>query len=285
MNRFIFAALPAAFIFSAPQLAFAHATLETATAKSGGPWKGSARIGHGCEGTATTTLRVTMPEGMIGVHPMPKAGWKLEVVNGPDAKAYELNAKPVSEEPKALVWSGAPLPDASYDGFAFGGSIAKGVTGALPAPVLTVTDDTPAPAYSLGALSVSAPWTRATPKGADVAGGYMSITNSGKEADRLLGGSASIAGRFELHEMATVDGVMKMREFAAGIEIRPGETLVFKPGGLHIMLMGLKKQVKEGDRIEAVLKFEKAGTLDIAFTAAAIGAGAPAAGQGHDHAH
>lgn len=209
MNRFIFAALPAAFIFSAPQLAFAHATVPVIQESEKGSQK-----------------------------------W---------------------------VETAAPGQDTHAPG--------------KPAPVLTVTDDTPAPAYSLGALSVSAPWTRATPKGADVAGGYMSITNSGKEADRLLGGSASIAGRFELHEMATVDGVMKMREFAAGIEIRPGETLVFKPGGLHIMLMGLKKQVKEGDRIEAVLKFEKAGTLDIAFTAAAIGAVAPAAGQGHDHAH
>jgi periplasmic copper chaperone A len=154
---------------------------------------------------------------------------------------------------------------------------------AAAAPALMAANDKPAPAYTIGALAVSAPWTRATPKGADVAGGYLAITNTGKDADRLVGGSASVAGRFEIHEMATVDGVMKMRHLDKGLEIKPGETVELKPGGFHIMMMGLKTQVKEGDKLKGALVFETAGTLEVEFTAVGVGAGAPA-GE-HDHAH
>lgn len=141
--------------------------------------------------------------------------------------------------------------------------------------------------YRIGALTVTAPWTRATPKGAEAAVGYLTVTNTGKEADHLTGGSAKIASRLELHEMTTVEGVMKMRLIPGGLEIKPGETLELKPGGLHIMMPGLTASVKEGDTIKASLIFEKAGPLEIEFLAAGIGAGAPPAqhGQGDSHAH
>ena len=137
--------------------------------------------------------------------------------------------------------------------------------------------------YKLGALTVTAPWTRATPKGADVAGGYLAVTNSGTQADRLVGGSVTIASRFEIHAMATTDGVMKMRYLDKGLEIKPGETVELKPGGLHIMMTGLNAPVKQGDEIKGTLVFEKAGTLDVEFTTLGVGAGAPA--SGHEHAH
>src|SRR5262245_53485907 len=79
--------------------------------------------------------------------------------------------------------------------------------------------------YKLGALEIKQPWARATPKGAPVGGGYVTITNTGTTPDRLTGGSLIAAGRMEIHEMATVDGVMKMRPLAAGLEIKPGETV------------------------------------------------------------
>ena len=318
MNRIICAALCAAVISAGPQIALAHATLETATAKSGAPWKGVVRIGHGCEGTATTNLRISIPEGVIGVHPMPKAGWKLEIISGLYAKPYDLYGKSVTEGARELIWSGGSLPDAFYDEFVFTGMVAKGVSGTLPvpviqtcekglqnwteiaaqgqdahalgkpAPVLTVMDGTSAPAYTLGALTITAPWTRATPKGAEVGGGYVSVTNTGKEADRLVNGSVSVASRFEFHEMATVDGVMQMRQLENGLEIKPGQTVELKPGGLHIMMMGLTSQIKDGDRIKGTLVFEKAGTIEVEFVAGGIGSGAPTAAKGeaeHVHVH
>ena len=84
--------------------------------------------------------------------------------------------------------------------------------------------------YKVGALEIGHPWTRATPKGATVAGGYLKITNKGTAPDRLTGASFTAAPRVEIHEMAMSDGMMRMRPLRAGLEIKPGETVEFKPG-------------------------------------------------------
>ena len=129
--------------------------------------------------------------------------------------------------------------------------------------------------FKIGTLEIGHPWSRATPKGASVAAGYLKITNKGTEPDRLIGGSSPVAGRFELHEMATVDGVMKMRLLANGLEIKPGETVEFRPGSFHIMLVGLKQPVEAGNRVKGTLVFEKAGTVDIEYMVVPIGGKPP----------
>ena len=123
-----------------------------------------------------------------------------------------------------------------------------------------------------GGLKISAPWTRATPKGASVGGGYMKITNTGSTADRLVGGSTDISSRFEVHEMSMDNGVMKMRALTNGLEIKPGQTVEFKPGSYHVMFVGLKETLKKGQRVKATLEFEKAGKIDVDFTVEGIGA-------------
>src|SRR5262249_12498553 len=110
--------------------------------------------------------------------------------------------------------------------------------------------------YKLGSLVINHPWSRATPKGAAVAAGYMKITNTGTTPDRLSGGSAGIANRFEVHEMSMEGGVMKMRELSNGLEIPAGATVELKPGSYHIMMMGLSKQTAKGDRVRGSLTFE-----------------------------
>ena len=131
-----------------------------------------------------------------------------------------------------------------------------------------------------GALVIETPWSRATPAGAKVAGGYLRITNTGTEPDRLTGASAEIAGRSEVHEMSNENGVMKMRELERGIEIRPGQAVELKPGGLHLMFMDLKSGLKEGETVRGTLIFEKAGTVAVTFRVGGLGArGAP------EHAH
>ena len=76
--------------------------------------------------------------------------------------------------------------------------------------------------YKAGPIKIEAPWIRATPAGAEVAAGYLKIENTGKEPDRLIGGSTAIAGKFEIHEMKMQGTVMKMRELPAGLEVKPG---------------------------------------------------------------
>lgn len=127
----------------------------------------------------------------------------------------------------------------------------------------------PAKSYKVGDLIVARPWSRPTPGGAKVVAGYMRITNTGASPDRLVGGSTPIAGRFEIHASALTDGVMKMRRLVDGIEIAPGETVIFKPGGKHLMLADLTAAVEEGAPFPATLIFEKAGPVTVEFSVGA----------------
>ena len=132
-----------------------------------------------------------------------------------------------------------------------------------------------------GPLKISAPWARATPKGASVGGGYMKISNTGNAADRLLSGTSDVSSRFEIHETTMDDGVMKMRPVANGIEIKPGQTATLEPSGYHVMFVGLKQQLKQGEHFKATLEFAKAGKVDVDFTIKGIGA--QIGGGDHDH--
>ncbi len=127
--------------------------------------------------------------------------------------------------------------------------------------------------YKAGALKIDHPWSRATPGGAKVGGGYLVIENTGTSADRLVSVTApSIAGKTEIHEMAVTNGVMTMRPLDSGIEIAPGAKVEFKPGGYHIMFMELKQPLKQDARIKGTLTFEKAGTVEVEFKVEAVGA-------------
>ena len=118
---------------------------------------------------------------------------------------------------------------------------------ALPARVVeTVADNK---TFKVGALVIEAPWARATPGGAQVGGAYFKVTNTGVEADRLIGGSLPTAASVEVHEMSMTDGVMRMRKLENGLEIKPGQTVELKPGGYHIMFMGLREGLKQGQPI------------------------------------
>jgi copper(I)-binding protein len=125
---------------------------------------------------------------------------------------------------------------------------------------------------TVGSLKISAPWARATPKGASVGGGYMKITNAGTAPDRLVGGSTDISKRFEVHQMTMENGVMKMRPVTGGLEIKPGQTVTLDPNGYHVMFVNLKKQLMQGEHFKATLVFAKAGKVDVDFTVEGIGA-------------
>ena len=130
-----------------------------------------------------------------------------------------------------------------------------------------------------GDLVISQAWSRQTPSGAKVAGGYLTIENKGTAADRLIGGSVDVAGRVEVHEMAADGKVMTMRPLDKGLVIDPGKTVKLAPGGYHLMLMDLKSQLKQGDKVPVTLQFEKAGKVNVSLDVQGIGAQTP----GGDH--
>lgn len=101
----------------------------------------------------------------------------------------------------------------------------------------------------------------ATPPGALSAGGYLTISNTGETDDKLIGGSTSVAGVTEVHEMKMVDDVMKMRHMHYGLTIPAGETVELMPGGLHIMFMQLNESFTEGQPFKTSLEFAQAGTV------------------------
>lgn len=140
--------------------------------------------------------------------------------------------------------------------------------------------------YKAGGLTIVQPWSRATPGGAGVGAGYLKITNTGNERDRLVGGSAAVAERFELHQTVVSDGVARMRTLEDGLEIRPGETVELRPGGVHIMLVNLKGPLREGSRFSGTLTFERAGTTRVEFVVQGLGAsGGGARDHGGQHGH
>lgn len=291
---------------SAP--AFAHVSFETGTAAIGAGYKAVLRIPHGCDGQATDTITVKIPEGFFDVRPMPHAGWTLETVTGPYANAYQLHGKTLTEGVTEITWSGGELPDAFYDEFVFTGTFAPslaagpllfptiqacadaqqvwdGESGANPAPRVTLTaamagmDEhaghaaTPAP-VSLGDLEISGGFSRATLPNAPTGGGFLTITNKGGSDDRLVAASADFAAEAQLHEMAMENDVMKMRQLADGIPVPAGATVTLAPGGLHLMFFQLKHPLVEGETVMVTLTFEKAGSVTVPLAIAGAAAAA-----------
>jgi len=125
--------------------------------------------------------------------------------------------------------------------------------------------------YKAGSLTIIDPWSRATPKGAQTAIGYMMIKNNGSSPERLIGGSIDVADHFQLHAMKMEGDVAKMNELQS-VEIMPGQTIEFKPGGSHVMFVGLKRQLAKGERIKGSLVFEHAGTVPVEYSVESIGA-------------
>ena len=128
-----------------------------------------------------------------------------------------------------------------------------------------------------GDLVISQGWSRATPGGAKVGAGYLTIENKGTAPDRLMAVSGDVAGKIEIHEMAVKNGVMTMRPVDDGLVIAPGKTVKFAPGGFHLMMMDLKTPLKQGDKVSVTLEFEKAGKVTASLDVQGVGAPGPAA--------
>jgi len=133
-----------------------------------------------------------------------------------------------------------------------------------------------------GKVLVENAWARATPGGAKTGAAYMTLVNAGAAADRLLGATTSVADKVQFHKDEEENGVSRMRQLQT-VELAPGATIVFKPAVMHIMLVGLKQPLKEGQTFPLALEFEKAGKVEVTVSVAKIGAMEP--GGAHPAAH
>ena len=125
--------------------------------------------------------------------------------------------------------------------------------------------------FKAGDVVVEKPWARATPKGAEVGGGYLDIQNNGATPDRLTGGSADFA-TVEIHQMKSENGVMEMRQLKDGLDIPAHGSVGLSPGGYHLMFTHLTHPLTKGESIKATLNFEHAGPVEVEFSVMGIGA-------------
>lgn len=150
---------------------------------------------------------------------------------------------------------------------------------AIVAAALTLVATSVAPGFAehaqmvmAGDIKIEKAWTRATPEGAKAGGAFVTLTNQGSEADRLLDVRSDVAAKVEIHEMSMNDGVMKMQRLEDGLALAAGATVELKPGSFHIMMMGLQKAIGADEMVNITLVFERAGEVDVMFPAAPLGA-------------
>ena len=128
-----------------------------------------------------------------------------------------------------------------------------------------------------GAIEVTDAWARATPGKAENGAAYLTLRSP--TPDRLTGLSTPVAAKAELHAMTMEGGVMRMRPLA-GVDLPAGQKVALKPGGAHIMLVGLREKLRSGQFFSLILYFEKAGTSEVTVTVAPAGAMGPASHAG-----
>jgi len=124
---------------------------------------------------------------------------------------------------------------------------------------------------SMTGVKIENAWARATPGMAKNGGAYLTVVNAGKSRDRLVAATADVAKRVEVHTHINDNGIMRMRQ-VDGIDLPAGGTIQMKPGGYHVMLIGLHKPLKKGERFPVTLVFEKAGEVKTSVEVRSVGA-------------
>ncbi|WP_309083840.1 DUF1775 domain-containing protein [Chelativorans sp.] len=318
MHNFSLAACAATLLLSSAIPALAHVSLQQSDATPG-TYKAVLGVPHGCEGEPTISVRVQIPEGFVGVKPMPKPGWTVEIEKGDYGRTYQLHGDEVASGPVAVTWTGGSLADEHYDEFTLRGTLAEVEEGqrlffntvqtcpsgkeeawveqaadgqdphALerPAPFVTIAAGEAdghhqhgAAEISAGELRIAEPWARAMLPGQPTGGAYMTIRNDGSEADRLVAVTSPAAGKVEIHTMEMKGEVMVMRPLEGGLEIPAGGSAELEPGGLHLMFLEVSAPFAEGTEVPVTLEFEKAGKVDLSLPVLPARTGR---GGGHQH--
>ncbi len=137
------------------------------------------------------------------------------------------------------------------------------ILGAVAAAALCLATAAMAQEYKAGALTIDHPWARPSIGDSTNSAAYMKITNAGDAPDKLMAVKSDAAGNVMLHESRMENGVMKMVHLPSGIEIPAHGSAELKPLGKHVMLIGLKQPLKDGETLPLMLVFEKQGEVPI----------------------
>lgn len=295
----------------------AHATLGPTGAAAGWTTTITLRVPHGCHGPAKNAVRIEVPDGFYAVKPMPEAGRDsatetaaddnhgTEMTQGVRAAIRPGRALPGGLH-DAFTVRGAVGPQAAPGEMLYVPAVQTGADRISDWTHASGSDGVPNPAPSVvvvagdgggghghgdagmasdgdvtpGDLRIAAPFARATLPNQPVAGGFLTITNTGSADDTLVAARSPAAGRVEVHEMAMDGDVMRMREVAGGLPIPAGATVTLEPGGYHVMFMDLAGPLAEGDKAEVTLTFDRAG--DVTLTLPVLARNAVGGGHG-DH--
>lgn len=263
----------------------AHIVLSEPQALAGTYYKATLRVGHGCNGAATTGLTVSVPAGFQGAKPQPKTGWAVTARKAQLAQPYTSHGKTISEDVVELRWTvldkAMALPDEHFDEFAFlvrlpeqagpawlkvlqtceagqndwsevpaSGTSTQGLK--TPAALLLIK---PVSALAGQAVTISEAWVRPTVAGQKATGAFMKIT--ARDATQLIGLSSPVAGVAEIHEMRMEKDIMKMASIPS-LNLPAGKTVELKPGGFHLMLMDLKSPIANNSKVPLILHFRDA---------------------------
>jgi copper(I)-binding protein len=295
MNRNILSLL----LVLAGGAASAHVGIDPPVAETGVNWRGTVRVGHGCDAAATTAVELKMPSGVTAVSAQAKTGWNVALTPrqvtwtasqgqslGPaDSGDFPLELRvPAAAGPVWLTaiqrcgaasaeWSQVPAQGTSTEGMK------------APAVLLQVMAPAEAAAWRMRPAVESA-WARALLPGQPSSGAYMRIT--AKEPTQLVGVSSS-AATATLHEMKLEGDVMRMRAIGA-IELPVGKALELKPGGYHVMLQDPKQPLAAGGTVPLTLVFRNAKGIESRTDVkvpvlAQPPAGSGAAGAQAEHKH
>jgi copper(I)-binding protein len=287
-HRLAAAAALAALSLSAAQ---AHVTLPPGGATAGSAYTATFRVGHACEGASTTTaMRVQLPDGFTLIEAQPRTGWQLEAkgrevtwtagsaqaaLPASEKTSFNLRGR-VTDKPGPLWFKVLQTCDKGSADWAEVPS-ADGAKPAFPAARLDVLPAGVAP------VDVRDAWARPTVAGQRSTGVYARFTTG--VGARLLGGSSPLADAVEVHEMAMEGDVMRMRALERGLELPPGQSVELRPGGLHLMLTGLKQPLPAGSTLPLKLRFVdkdgREGTLELQVPVAAADPAAAAGGHKH----
>lgn len=135
---------------------------------------------------------------------------------------------------------------------------------AMAGAMILTTGGAQAQDYRQGDLIIEGVWARPTPGASKMGAAYLTVKNEGKEPDTLTAATAEFAEKVEVHQNTKNDqGVMQMRAVEGGLEIPAGKTVALKPGGLHIMFVGLKQKLEDGQSVPLTLQFAKAGEVKV----------------------
>jgi len=293
-------------LFAAVLLAFAgtpasaHIVLSQPSFEAGQNYAAFFRVEHGCDGSPTLALRVQIPDGVTVLKTPDKPGWKVETKTVKDSLTEitwrgRLDAKTADQFGLFLKLpaKAGPLYFPAVQSCENGETRWTDIPSAgrawsdvpHPAPMLQLTAaSSPAPVMA-GSMMIGSVWSPATPGGATTAAVYATIMNHGNQPDTLLGGSTSVAGKFEIHQTTRANGVVGMRPVSGGIPVPAGGIVTLGPqGDYHVMLSGLKAPLKTGTRVPATLNFARAGAVQVEITIEPIGARGPSAAMpGMDH--